>query len=161
MCLFNSPAPLSYFREHIFFIFTAPFFIFTAGDLFCRFAPKSPPRPPMPLLFTPIPAKINNPFTSFYFIHFPHRSAPLDLFSADPIPIPCESKWDGESGQAALYFYREQSCREGTYIAALSLYRAKRDRSLELHRGENLFSPLLSSLWFFLFSHALSLPVFL
>ena len=49
----------------------------------------------------------------------------FNLFSADPIPIPCESKGDGESGQAALYFYREQSCREGTYIAALSLYRAK------------------------------------
>ena len=107
---------------YIFLFKAAEFFILIEWGIFLPLRAEIRSATPMPLLFTPIPAKINNPFTSFI---FPHRSTPLDLFSADPIPIPCESKGDGESGQAALYFYREQSCREGTYIAALSLYRAK------------------------------------
>ena len=139
----------------------AEFFILIGRGFFLPLRAEIRSATPSPLLFTPIPAKINNPFTSFI---SPIAPLPLIYLAQTRFPSLAKAKGMGNQVKRLCIFIESrvvESCREGTSIAALSLYRAKQDRILELHRGENLFSPLLSSLWFFLFSHALSLPVFL
>ena len=144
---------LLFSRAYIFY-FTAPlFFIFTAGVFFCRFAPKSAPLPPMLPFFTPIPAKINNPFTSFI-----SPIAPLPLIYLAQTRFPSLAKAKGMGNQVKrLCIFIESRIAERARILQLLAYIERSEIETQSCTEERIYS-LLCSLLFGSFSSLMHSP---